>query len=290
VTEDRRFRSTDGAAELRRVYDALVDEHLPQAARRTITTTIGPVAVLSVGPSGGEPVVLLHGSGATALSWAPTIRRLSDEYRVHAVNLPGEPGPSTATRVPFRAAEQADWSAQVVRAVADRPAAVVGVSIGGWIATALAARHPDLVAHLVLQSASGFGPRRALPLVLAGALTVLGERGRRSALSYLTGPHAAQTERAPLERDLDAFSLRTFQHFRPRTDPLPEHGGADLQRIRARVSAAYGELDRMLDARAAVDRIRELFPTAVVELRTGAGHLIGDQAALTHQQLAASGQ
>lgn len=290
MTEDRRFRSTDGAAELRRVYDALVDEHLPQAARRTITTTIGPVAVLSVGPSGGEPVVLLHGSGATALSWAPTIRRLSDEYRVHAVNLPGEPGPSTATRVPFRAAEQADWSAQVVRAVADRPAAVVGVSIGGWIATALAARHPDLVAHLVLQSASGFGPRRALPLVLAGALTVLGERGRRSALSYLTGPHAAQTERAPLERDLDAFSLRTFQHFRPRTDPLPEHGGADLQRIRARVSAAYGELDRMLDARAAVDRIRELFPTAVVELRTGAGHLIGDQAALTHQQLAASGQ
>lgn len=289
MTEDRRFRSADGAAELLRMYDALVDEHLPRVARRMIATTIGPVAVLSAGPSDGQPVVLLHGSGATALSWAPTIRRLSDEYRVHAVNLPGEPGPSTATRVPFRAAEQADWSAQVVRAVADRPAAVVGVSIGGWIATALAARNPELVAHLVLQSASGLGPRRVLPLVLAGALTVLGERGRRSALSYLTGPHAAPSERTPMNRDLDAFSLRTFEHFRPRTDPLPEHDSADLQQIRARVSAAYGELDRMLDARAAADRIRNLFPAADVELRTGAGHLIGDQAALTHQQLAASG-
>jgi len=289
VTEDRRFRSADGAAELTRMYDALVDEHLPEVARGMIATTIGPIAVLSAGPSGGQPVVLLHGSGATALSWAPTIRRLSDEYRVHAVNLPGEPGPSTATRVPFRAAEQADWSAQVVRAVADRPAAVVGVSIGGWIATALAARDPEVVAHLLLQSASGFGPRRVLPLVLAGALTVLGERGRRSALTYLTGPHTASSERTPLERDLDAFSLQVFEHFRPRTDRLPEHDGTDLQRIRARVGAAYGELDRMLDARAAADRIRNLFPAAVVELRTGAGHLIGDQAALTHEQLAASG-
>lgn len=285
MNEDRRFRSTDGAVELRRMYDALVDEHLPQAARRTIATTIGPISVLSAGSDDGEPVVLLHGSGATALSWAPTIRRLSDEYRVHAVNLPGEPGPSTATRVPFRAIEQADWSEQVVRAVTDRPTAVVGVSIGGWIATALAARNPDLVAHLVLQSASGFGPRRTLPLVLAGALTVLGERGRRSALAYLTGPHAAPSERTPMQRDLDAFSLRTFEHFRPRTDPLPNHDSSDLQQIRARVSAAYGELDRMLDARAAADRIRHLFPTSVVELRAGAGHLISDQAALTHTQL-----
>lgn len=288
MIEDRRFHNADGAAELRRIYDALVDEHLPHVVRHDIPTTIGPIAVLSAGPSDGAPVVLLHGSGATALSWAPTIRRLSDEYRVHAVDLPGEPGPSTATRVPFRVDEQADWASQVVGALADRPAAVVGVSIGGWIASALAARNPELVAHLVLQSASGFGPRRMLPLVLAGALASLGERGRRSALSYLTGPHASPSERTPLQRDLDAFALRTFTHFRPRTDPLPEHDSTDLKRIRAQVSAAYGERDRMLDARTAADRIRHLFPAAAVELRSGVGHLIGDQAALTHMQLTVS--
>ncbi|QTI69763.1 alpha/beta fold hydrolase [Gordonia polyisoprenivorans] len=288
MSDDHRFRNAEGAAELRRMYDALIDEHLPHVVRHAIPTTIGPIGVITAGASDGIPVVLLHGSGATALSWASTIVGLSDEYRVHAVDLPGEPGPSTSTRVPFRANEQADWSAQVVRALAGQPAIVVGVSIGGWIATALAARNPELVAHLVLQSASGFARRRMLPLVLAGVLTSLGERGRRSALTYLTGPHASAPERTPLQRDLDAFALRTFTYFRPRTDLLPEHDSTDLERIRAQVSAAYGARDRMLDARAAVGRIRRLLPTATVELRPGVGHLIGDQAALTRKQISSS--
>lgn len=285
MTEDRRFRDVEGAAELRRTYDAILDQHLPDVVPHTIPTTIGPIAVLSAGPSDGTPVLLLHGSGATAVSWAPTIRALSDEYRVHAIDLPGEPGRSTATRIPFKAGEQADWAAQVLSSLADRPAIVVGISIGGWIATALAARNPDLVTHLVLQSASGFGPRRTLPLLLAGALTSLGQRGRQSALAYLTGPRPSRLERSALQRDLDAFALRTFTHFRPRTDTLPEHDTTDLERIRAQVGAAYGARDRMLDARAAADHIRRLLPTATVELRNGVGHLIGEQAALTRAQL-----
>jgi hypothetical protein len=50
---------------------------------------------------------------------------------------------------------------------------------------------------------------------------------------------------------------------------------------------AYGELDRMF-AGAAADRIWNLSPTAAVELRAGAGHLVGDSAALMRRQLAAS--
>lgn len=287
MTEDRRFRSATGAAGVRRAYDALVDEYLPDAVRHTIPTSIGPIAALSAGPAHGTPVVLLHGSGATALSWAPTILRLADEYRVHAIDLPGEPGPSSPIRVPFAADQQSKWAGQVLRAVSDRPAIVVGVSIGGWIATALAARYPELVAHLVLQSSSGFGSRRALPLVLAGVLTTLGARGRRAALSYLTGPPASEPRRTPLRRDLDDFALRTFAHFRPRTDPLHEHTSADIEQIRSRVTAVWGARDRMLDARAAAGRLRALLPAASVELREGAGHLIGDQAALTLAQIAA---
>ncbi len=218
----------------------LVDEHLPQVARRMIATTIGPIAVLSAGPSDGQPVVLLHGSGSNSTllgAHDPTpVRRVPRPRR----QPPREPGPSTATRVPFRAADQADWSAQVVRAVADRPAAVVGVSIGGWIATALAARNPDLVAHLVLQSASGFGPRRVLPLVLGWRPDGARRTGASICAFVPHRSHAAPSERTPMNQDLDAFSLRTFEHFRPRTDPLPEHDSADLQQIRARVSAAYG--------------------------------------------------
>ncbi|KJL22441.1 Carboxylesterase YbfK [Microbacterium oxydans] len=287
MTDNRRFRTAVGENEVRHSYEALIAKHIPDVVRRTVPTSIGPVATLTTGPESGTPVVLLHGSGATALSWAPVLLRLSDQYRLHAIDLPGEAGASTPTRVPFVAEEQARWLAEVHRELVDRPAVFVGVSVGGWIATALAVHEPQRVSRLVLQSASGFGPRKTFPLVLAGVLSMLGDRGRRQALAYLTGPRADAGHRSMMQRDIDAFALRTFAHFVPRTDALPEHDGADLARIRAQITAAYGAEDRMLDASAAARKLRTTFPTATVDLRERVGHLIDDQATLTRQQLSA---
>lgn len=285
MTDNRRFRTAAGENEVRRSYEALIAKHIPDVVRRTVPTSIGPVATLTAGPEDGTPVVLLHGSGATALSWAPALLQLSDEYRLHAIDLPGEAGASAPTRVPFVAEEQARWLAEVHRELVDQPAVFVGVSIGGWIATALAIHEPQRVSRLVLQSASGFGPRKTFPLVLAGVLSMLGDRGRRQALAYLTGPRADAGHRSMMQHDIDAFALRTFGHFVPRTDALPEHKGSDLARIRAQITAAYGAEDRMLDARAAARTLRTTFPTATVDLRERVGHLIDDQATLTRQQL-----
>ena len=206
MTDNRRFRTAAGENEIRHSYEALIAKHIPDVVRRTVRTSIGPVATLTTGPEGGTPVVLLHGSGATALSWAPALLRLSDEYRLHAIDLPGEAGASTPTRVPFVAEEQARWLAEVHRELVDRPAVFVGVSVGGWIATALAVHEPQRVSRLVLQSASGFGPRKTVPLVLAGVLAMLGDRGRRQALAYLTGPRADAGLRSMMQRDIDAFA------------------------------------------------------------------------------------
>ena len=287
MTDDRRFRTDAGASEIRGSYKDLIEKYLPNVVRRTVPTSIGPVSTFSAGPKDGTPVVLLHGSGSTAVSWAPTIMRLSNEYRLHAIDLPGEAGLSTPTRVPFKADAQARWLAEVHRELVDRPSIFVGVSIGGWIATALAAYEPERVSHLVLQSASGFGPRKTLPLVLAGVLSMLGNGGRRQALAYLTGPRPTAKNRSTVQRDLDAFALRTFAHFVPRTDPLPELTDEDLARVRAQVTASFGARDRMLDAGAAAQRIRTVLPTAAIDLRDGVGHLIDDQETLTSEQLSA---
>lgn len=282
---DPRFRSQAGAAEIHGSYQELVHKHLPSVQRQTIATPIGPVTTITGGLSAGPPVVLLHGSGATALSWTATFLRLTETYRVHLIDLPGEPGLSTATRVPFTTRDQADWLAVIHRELVGTPAAYVGVSIGGWIATAFAIEHPESVSHLVLQSSSGFGPRKMGPLLIAGTLSALGEPGRRRALSYLTGPHVNRAPRTDIQRDLDAFALRTFAHFKPRTDALPEHSAESVSSIRPRVTAIFGAQDRMLDAPAAAGRIRDLLPAANVELRPHAGHVLGDPATLTLDQL-----
>ena len=282
---DRRFRSDSGALEIHETYETLLQRYLPSAVRHTITTSIGDIATITSGSPDAPPVVLLHGSGSTALTWAPTFLLLSATHRVHALDLPGEPGQSTPARVPFTVHDQARWLYEAHQELVGGPAAYIGVSVGGWIATAFAASYPDQVTHLVLHSSSGFGPRKIMPLVAAGLLTALGEPGRRRALSYLTGPQVNNTPRSELQQQLDLYALRTFAHFSPRTDALPEHPTEVLQGIHGRLTATFGARDRMLDAVAAARRIRTEVPSAAVELRPDEGHILSDQPALAYRQL-----
>jgi pimeloyl-ACP methyl ester carboxylesterase len=282
---DLRYRSSAGALQIRDTYERLLRRYLPDAGQSVALTSIGEITAITAGSPTAPPVVLLHGSGSTALSWAPTILQLAESHHVHALDLPGEPGRSTPTRVPFAAEDQARWVFEAHQQLIGAPAAYVGVSLGGWIATAFAALRPEQVERLILHSSSGFGPRKIAPLVVAGLLAGLGESGRKRALSYLTGPHRTDEARTELQRQLDRYAMQTFAHFSPRTDKLPEHPTELLRNIRGRVTATFGAKDRMLDAVAAARRIRSTIPAAKVELRSHEGHLLSDQPHLTYRQL-----
>lgn len=106
----------------------------------------------------GNPVLLLHGWGASAESLANVAKTLADQFRVLAIDLPGfgwSPSPSSAwgTR---------DYATHV-EAFMDRTgipvASVLGHSFGGRIALALAARAPRRVRNLVLVASAGIRPR-----------------------------------------------------------------------------------------------------------------------------------
>ena len=103
------------------------------------------------GPDDGSPVVLLHGGGGNRQMWARTVKGLADRYRVIAPDLPGH-GELRARRFDLRSA------AELVAAAIDREAAgraaVVGLSLGGYVGIALAARSPDRVSALVLSGAT----------------------------------------------------------------------------------------------------------------------------------------
>ncbi|HET7060155.1 MAG TPA: alpha/beta hydrolase [Candidatus Saccharimonadales bacterium] len=100
----------------------------------------------------GQPVVLLHGIGRTGQTWQHVTELLAARpYRLVAFDLLG-----------FGASPKPDWPAydidDHVRAVIasidklrlDRPAVLVGHSMGCLVAVRLARLRPDLVRHLVL--------------------------------------------------------------------------------------------------------------------------------------------
>lgn len=97
--------------------------------------------------STGPAIVLLHGTGGTALDhFAFLLPMLSRHFRVLALDF--EPGLSDA---PLTVEDLADQVESVLDEVlGDTPAFVCGYSLGAVVAATVAARRPALVAGLIL--------------------------------------------------------------------------------------------------------------------------------------------
>lgn len=107
------------------------------------------------GPVGAPPLLFLHGFLGRATDWDALRRDLAADYRCLTLDLPGHgasPWPPAPARLTL--ARVADAVAAALRAQGAAPVTVVGYSLGGRLALALAARHPRCVSRLVLVSSS----------------------------------------------------------------------------------------------------------------------------------------
>ncbi len=115
-----------------------------------VETAMGSISTLQAGT--GDPLVMLHGLGATKASFMPTIAALAPSRRTIAIDLPGF-GDSVK---PLGAPYHAPWFARSVVALLDalelERADVLGHSMGGRVAIDMGARHPDRTDRLVLMT------------------------------------------------------------------------------------------------------------------------------------------
>ena len=104
-----------------------------------------------------KPVILLvHGYGDSFLSWDGWIQRLSPDFRVITIDLPGH----GLTRAPAGYRPSQDTYADLVDALAAKlnlpPFAIAGNSMGGGVAWQVAVRYPQRLSALVLVDAAGW--------------------------------------------------------------------------------------------------------------------------------------
>jgi 3-oxoadipate enol-lactonase len=98
----------------------------------------------------GRPLVLLHAFPLSREMWQPQIAALSRDFRVLAPDLPGFGGTAGFADEP-----SIDGMAIAVSELLDalsitEPVALVGLSMGGYVAFAFARRYPDRLRALVL--------------------------------------------------------------------------------------------------------------------------------------------
>ena len=145
------------------------------------------------GPSYGFPLVFLHADALTRKMWQPQIDALSSAFRVVVLDLPGH---GALGRYTFRLSMAVEEVARIMAEEVKSQALLVGLSLGGFVAIALAHEHPELLSGLVLSGCS------------------LDTQGMNETLLKLKGTLLSKSA-APLERLVSGVTEKALRRLYP---------------------------------------------------------------------------
>jgi pimeloyl-ACP methyl ester carboxylesterase len=266
------YKTEAGGEAVRARYAEFLRQWPVRCEQRHVPTSQGKTFVVSCGPASGPDVLLLHGSAANSATWMGDVAALAQRFRVHAVDMIGEPGFSAPARPPLASRVYAGWLDEVMTGLGIARAALVGISLGGWLALEYATRRPEKVSAMVLLCPGGVSRHRNV-LLWALPLLLLGRWGRRKIMQRIAGGVPA----AEVSQQLQAFGEfmdLVFTVFRPRTETLPGFTDAEMQRLTMPVLAILGAKDVMIDSAGTRDRLARHVPSAEIRWLPEAGHLL----------------
>jgi pimeloyl-ACP methyl ester carboxylesterase len=145
----------------------------------------------------GDPVVLLAGAGYNAAGWYPHVAALAEDGPVYGVDMPGDPNPSIMRAPLTPPASCAAWLDELLGRLSDRPAHLVGMSYGGWVAMNQAIRAPGRVASITMLDPAGLTKLDArfwCWLTISGLATLTPMSLRRHLARWLDSPAMMERE------------------------------------------------------------------------------------------------
>jgi pimeloyl-ACP methyl ester carboxylesterase len=255
----------------------------------TVTAANLQMSVLTAGAAAAEPLLLLHGLGATKASWLTVLPELARNYRVIALDLPG----FGASSKPW-ARYDSPWFARQAFGLLDAlgydAALVAGNSMGGKIAMEMAMLHADRVEGIAcLCPAAAFSRRPMLFLarLLRPELGVVATRLSRARVLGQLRAMVANPDNLDedwYEAAVDDF-LRVWRSPRARTaffraakeiyleEPEGEAGfWARLQEMQRPALFIYGERDPLISHHFG-RKIEHTLPEAKVLVWRDCGHV-----------------
>ena len=245
---------------------------------RRRTVQVGDHRVAYSDGGHGEPVVLVHGFGASADSWNRFAGKLAKRYRVIAPDLPGWGESTRLEAASYGYPAQVERLHQFLSALKLGRVHLVGHSMGGFIASAYAARYPDEVITLGLIAPHGMvepEPSELARSVAQGdnwlVASSLQEFDRLLNNVFAKRPYAPKAVLRHLANHTirnSAKSAQIFAEMQSNEPPLAQR----LPHIEAAALIVWGDQDRVLHVSSA-DLFRQGIRNSEVMIIRGSGHM-----------------
>lgn len=225
-----------------------------------------------------DPVILLHGTSTSGDSFRETMHELADDFWLIAPDIPGFG--FTEDTEPYTFPHLVEWLASFRQALRLPPAAVIGHSFGGMLATAFALSYPEDVSRMLLLAPAILVaqtwpqvPMRwsiSMGLVDVGSAVTqkppLVQRTIRVPFYDVQGQHHTVWERR----------MRDYENARSSADVIRALAGYDVRPLLPRwqqpVALVWGEKDQIVPpTNAAV--LKHFWPQANVHILAECGHV-----------------
>lgn len=248
------------------------------AGLKTKSVRIGRHRVVYLEGGRGDPLLLLHGFGATSDNWLLLAKELTPHFRVIALDLPGYGASDRYPSAVYSLGAQLKRIDRFVRALGLTRFHLGGNSMGGYLAAHYAREHPAEVQSLWLLAPAGVvsaEPSEVLMALERGENLLLvnseSDFARVIELCFVDPPYMPkgflQVFAARSMADAE-FHARLFDElFR---DPHPFEDS--LTTLTTPTLITWGERDRILHASGA-PILQALLPTSELQLLPDTGHV-----------------
>jgi pimeloyl-ACP methyl ester carboxylesterase len=267
MNREELYQSPAAANAVMSLYDSLLDNWTTPHEAIMVPTRHGETFAITSGDPFAPPLVLLHGSGSNATIWLQDITAYREQFRVVALDMPGDPGKSTPIRLPWSGPAYTEWLTDVLAELGIEKAVLVGMSLGGWVAARFASAYPERVERLVLMCPGGIAPTHASFMPRAILLTLLGQWGMQRLVQALFADQLIPPG------TVEAVVL-VSRSFRARMETLPLIPDEELTRLMMPTLLLGGTKDILCNMEKTAERLRPRLPHLTVTFIPGAGHAL----------------
>lgn len=259
------YKSTAGRDEILKLYHKVLAQWPLPCTHSHIPTRYGDTFVIATGNISAPPVVLLHGTASNSATWAGDVIEYGRDFRVYAIDIPGEPGNSNDRRFSWHGPAFAEWLDDVLNGLDLGKVTLGGMSLGAWAAVKYALYKPDRIHKAVLIAPSGICHPRLGFVVRMVFFSLFGEWGRNRMKQYIF-------RGAEFPEELDQFLTLTGRYFNYRIGAPPLFTDEELRSLTMPVLFLAGEKDVLLNTPKTADRLKKLVPDLTVKIFEETGH------------------